>query len=107
MKTSERHTAWVYIKGGHTEGSKIIQGVTEGRSVGVKRFIFNYQNGNSYERFTISQYDGEKLNTIARITDLGVTPDKSAYNLMSEDEMKTRFDMIVRKGIDYIKLLHP
>ena len=101
MTTKELHGAWVYTKGGHTEGTKIIE-----LSFGSKKFIFNYRNGNAYENFDIGLFDGTVLNPIANIYDLGVKPDNSAYNLMSEAEMKSRLEMLTKKGIEYIKLLY-
>lgn len=82
-------------------GTKIIE-----LSFGSKKFIFNYRNGNAYENFNISLFDGTILNPIANIYDLGVKPDHSAYNLMNETEMLVRLNMLTEKGINFIKLLY-
>jgi hypothetical protein len=71
-----------------------------------KKFLFRYENGNAFENFRIYQYDGEKLNHLADMSDLGINRETSAYHLMSEADQKVRVRMLNDKGINFIKLLN-
>ena len=97
MKTLNK--TWLHTKNSSTRATKIYE-------YAAKKFILSYENGNAYERFTISQYDGTKLNPLATLSDLGVKADTSAYHLMEERFQKERFDSTCRLAIGFIKMLN-
>lgn len=99
MKTKELNKTWIHNDGRSTTATKVID--LEG-----KKFLFGYSNGNAFEYFKIDQYDGEKLNTIAGMGDLGIKLDKSAYHLMSEEKQKMRFELLCKRGNEFIKMLN-
>ena len=105
MKTKIALKEWIHVRQ-LTSAVKIFNLILEGMET-QKKFVFSYCNGNAYERFTIEQYDGTKLNKLlGNMADLGVKNDTSAYHLMSEDDQKARFEMLTKKGLEYIKALH-
>jgi hypothetical protein len=69
-----------------------------------KKFKFTYEHGNAFERFKIEQYDGEKLNLIAGLTDLNEKRNTSAYH-MDEIEMKNRLIGLGGKAKKYVQTL--
>jgi len=107
MKTKQLYKSWVSTSR-TTNASVIIElsYLLEQPLEEKKKFILTYRNGNAYEDFTIEQYDGTKLNTIGSMSDLGVKAKTSAYHLMSDIDQDVRFDMLVKKGIEFIKLLN-
>lgn len=72
--------------------------------VNGKKFKFTYEHGNSYERFKIELYDGEKLNYIANLLELNEKRDGSAY-MMDEIETKNRLAVLNDKARKYVETL--
>ena len=72
--------------------------------VDKKKFKFTYEHGNSYERFKIELFDGEKLNIIATLMDLGEKRNTSAYS-MEENESMDRSAMFNAKAKKYVETL--
>jgi len=69
-----------------------------------KKFKFTYDHGNAFEHFKIEQYDGDKLNMIAALTDLNEKRNSSAY-IMSEIETKNRVASLNQKARKYVETL--
>ena len=88
--------------------SKVKQGYTAHASmfyeVDGKKFKFTYEHGNSFEKFKIEQYDGEKLNLIAGLTDLNEKRDGSAY-MMDEIQTSNRVAGLNIKARKYVETL--
>jgi len=94
------------ILSGSTTKTEIVKLNISGDEVPTitKKFKLTYSSGNAYERFTIEQYDGDKLNLVGTLSDLGVTKDSSFY-VKNEYEKRTRIDLIMKKGYEYIQIL--
>ncbi len=73
---------------------------------GKKIYKFSYDNGNAFEHFKGEIFDGNQMNTVFILTDLGVKRNTSAYLLFTEPEMKARIQDLTKRGIDFIKLLY-
>jgi hypothetical protein len=74
--------------------------------VGTKVFKFSYDTGNAYEHFKGEIFDGDKLNTVFILTDLGVHRNTSAYLLFDERELKERIGDLMDRGVQFIKNLY-
>lgn len=85
--------------------TKLISIMTPEQKMKKKVFKFKYRNGNAFEEFSGELFNGSNLNLIFSLRDLGVKPNNSAYQLMSETEVKERIEMLTTKGIEFIKLL--
>ena len=110
MKILEKeiNASLVYSKGGCTTASKIVVFTKSDEHSSVtttKKFKLSYRSGNAFEEFTIEQYDGLRLETIADLRDLGFKPNTSAYNLLDEKEHKERIETIMMFAAQYIKEL--
>lgn len=94
-------------KGSNTNASQIVA-LNNDTGTKFKKFKFSYSNGNAFENFKIEVVDisSGQLHPIASITDLGFTPDSSAYNLLNEEKTRHRVGMIMTKAYEYIKLLY-
>ena len=96
MKTKQYNES--LVKSGYIGHSSMFYQVDD------KKFKFTYEHGNAYERFKIEQYDGEKLNYIANILDLGEKRNTSAYT-MDEVELKNRVAGLNIKARKYVETL--
>lgn len=96
MKTKQYSES--VVKSGYTGHASMIYQVDD------KKFKFTYEHGNAFEKFKIEQYDGEKLNYIANILDLGEKRNTSAYH-MDEFELKTRVAGLNIKARKYVETL--
>ena len=96
MKTKQYNES--FVKAGYNGHSTMIYQVDD------KKFKFTYESGNAFERFKIEQYDGEKLNYIANILDLGVSRNTSAY-MDTDIEMKNRVASLNEDARKYVKNL--
>jgi hypothetical protein len=72
--------------------------------VGLFKFKFTYEHGNSFERFKIEQYDGNQLNYIANLLELNEKRNGSAYH-MDEVELKNRVAELNIKARKYVETL--
>jgi len=73
---------------------------------GKKVFKFSYANGNAFEHFKGEIFDGDKLNDIFILTDLGFKRNTSFYCTATETEFKQRVKELTDKGIEFIKSLY-
>jgi hypothetical protein len=73
---------------------------------GKKIFKFSYENGNAFEHFKGEIFDGDKMNMVFNLTDLGFKRYTSGYNLFNESEFKQRVKDLTDKGIEFIKSLY-
>ena len=69
-----------------------------------KKFKFTYEHGNSFERYRIELFDGDKLNLIAGLTDLNEKRDGSAYS-MDEFQSQARVAGLNQKARKYVETL--
>ena len=99
------HHEYTHPKGGTAHDSKIVT-LRKSQQDWIRRFKFKYRAFNSGEEFTGELFNGKKFNPIFSMSDLGVTPDNSAYHIPSEFELKARIEMLTNKGMDYIEKLH-
>lgn len=106
MKTKVLNNEFIYNNQG-ADASQIVE-LTHDTWRGFKKFKFTYDSGNAYEHFKIEVIDSKsgQLHPIASITDLGIKPDRSAYNLLNQYDTEARVNMIMAKGYKYIKLLY-
>jgi hypothetical protein len=74
--------------------------------MGKKVFKFSYENGNAFEHFKGESFDGDKMNNIFILTDLGLKRNTSAYNIFTEAEFKQRVKLLTDKGIEFVKSLY-
>jgi hypothetical protein len=77
---------------------------TEIYKVNDKKVKFTYEVGNAYERFRIEIFDGDKLNQVGNIRDIGGIPDSGAYSL-GEMKVRFRYDKLIINAKSYIKTL--
>jgi len=96
MKTKQYNES--FMKSGYKAHSSMIYEI-EG-----KKFKFSYDHGNSFEHFKVEQYDGDKLNTIAILTDLNEKRLESPY-FLTEIETKNRVALLNDKARKYVKAL--
>jgi hypothetical protein len=110
IKTKEGLHNYTHKHGSRTTDTRIINldilTDTPGLNTIKKKFKFSYECFNAGEHFTGELFDGTKLNPVFDITDLGITPDCSAYHIPTEVELKTRIYMLNLKGIEFIKSLY-
>jgi hypothetical protein len=110
LKHKEGLHNYTHRKGCRTTDVKVINldilTDTPGLNTIKKKFKFSYECYNAGEDFTGELFDGTKLNPVFEITDLGVTRDCSAYHIPTEDQLKTRIEMLTNKGIEFIKSLY-
>lgn len=103
------HAEYDHKKGGTAHDSKLIDLIMnpayEGENERKKRFRFRYRAFNAGEEFTGELFDGVKFNPTFTMSDLGVHPDNSAYHILEEDQLKTRIEMFLTKGLEYIEKL--
>lgn len=105
LKNTETNSVLLYNKGGLTTASKIVvftktQEWSSYRR--VRKYKFSYRSGNAFEEFQIEEYADSKLNHIADLRDLGIEPDRHAYNIMDEKPHKDRIQKIMTKGVEYL-----
>jgi len=109
LKHKVTHAEYTHKNGGTAHDSKLIDLIMnpsyEGENVRKKRFRFRYRSFNAGEEFTGELFNGEKFQPIFVLSDLGVTPDCSAYHILEEDQLKNRIIMLTKKGIEYIEKL--
>lgn len=74
--------------------------------MGKKVFKFSYDSGNAFEHFKGEVFDGNQMNTVFILTDLGLERHTSAYLLFTEAQAKARIQDLTKRGIDFIKLLY-
>lgn len=85
-----------------TTDTKVIHVITP---TGEKVFKFSYAAGNAFEHFKGELFNGEELNPIFILTDLGVQRNESAY-MDSEKAQKERVTMLTQKGLEFINSLY-
>jgi hypothetical protein len=102
MKVKENLSTYTHRRGHQTTISKLVTLDVDGVQ---RKFKFSYDAYNAGETFGIELFDGDKFNHICSMSDLGFTRDNSLY-VHSESEIKTRAEVIFKKGIEYIKLLY-
>lgn len=73
--------------------------------VGDKKLKLTYETYNSLERYNIEVFNGEKLNLIGTINDLGVEPNSSAYLLLTPEQREKRVDEIFKIATKFITAL--
>ena len=109
LKYKVTHAEYDHRKGGTATDSKLIDLFMnpeyEGQNSRKKRFRFRYRSFNAGEEFTGELFDGVKFNPVFNMSDLGVHPDCSAYHILEEQQMKTRIEMFLNKGLEYIEKL--
>jgi hypothetical protein len=109
MKTKVTHAEYDHRKGGTATDSKLIDlymnPAYEGENARKKRFRFRYRAFNAGEEFVGELFDGVKFNTTFTLSDLGVHADSSAYHILEEEQLKSRIEMLTKKGIAYIEKL--
>jgi hypothetical protein len=88
---------------GRTADTRIIN-VTFGELI-TKKFKFSYECFNAGETFHGELFDGDKLNSIFTLTDLGEARNSNMY-AQDEKYVKVRIDALVTKGIIFIKSLY-
>ena len=93
----------VFREGCGSTDTKLIHLTTP---VGKKVFKFSYENGNAFEHFKGESFDGEKMNVVFILTDLGFKRNSSAYLLFKESDFKQRVKELTDKGIEFIKNLY-
>lgn len=99
-KIKETYNTFKFRHGIDTTNTKLI--VVDSPGMSVKTFKFKYRNYNAGEEFTGELFDGSKLNPIFTMKDLGLTADRSAYLLSTEDEIKRRISTFTTLGINFI-----
>ncbi len=87
-----------WLSNGYTSTGSILY------QIGDKRVKMIYECGNAFDRFTIQIFDGDKFNTVATMSDLGVKSDTSMY-IKQEAEVFDKFNQLLTKGKQYIKNL--
>ena len=109
LKHKVTHAEYDHRKGGTATDSKLIDLIMnksyEGENERKKRFRFRYRAYNAGEEFYGELFDGVQFNMTFTMSDLGVTPDCSAYHILEENELKARIAMLTQKGLDYIEKL--
>jgi hypothetical protein len=103
------HSEYTHKKGGTAIDSKLVDLIMnpayEGENTRKKKFRFRYRAFNAGEEFTGELFDGAKFVPTFVMSDLGVTPDCSAYHILEEDKLKARIEMFLTKGLEYIEKL--
>jgi hypothetical protein len=87
---------------GRTSDTRIIT-LIDGKV--IKKFKFSYECFNAGEHFIGQLFDGDQLNDIFILTDLGEARNTSMY-VQDENKVKQRIDALVTKGIIFIKSLY-
>lgn len=101
MKLKEILSSYTHKNGNKTTVVKLVTMDVDG----VKRkFKFSYDAYNAGETFTGELFDGDKFNHIFGIRDLGFIPESSMY-IRDEAKIKDRFEILNKKGLEFIKLL--
>lgn len=110
LKEKEILHNYTHKEGGITTDTRIINleihTDTPGLNTIKKKFKFTYECYNADECFTGELFDGNQLNPVFIITDLGITRDRSAYHIPTEFQLKARIEMLTIKGIEFIKSLY-
>lgn len=103
MKHTIKQHEFLFRERSSTRDTKIIHLDTP---MGKKVFKFSYDNGNAFEHFKGEIFDGNQMNTVFILTDLGLQRNTSAYLLFTEAEAKARIQELTKRGIDFVKLLY-
>lgn len=69
------------------------------------KFKLTYETYNAVERFNIEIFNGEKLNLVGTIMDLGIEINSSAYNILTPEQREKRVNEIFEKAKIFIKAL--
>jgi hypothetical protein len=69
-----------------------------------KKIKCTYEYGNAYERFKIEIFDGDKLNQVGSMRDIGGEPDSSTY-IYDESKIMSRYNNLMTNAQTYIKTL--
>jgi hypothetical protein len=63
-----------------------------------KKVKITYEAYNANEKCNTEFFDGDKWNHILSMLDMGVEPEKSAYNIWDEGKRKRRADDLFKKA---------
>lgn len=69
----------------------------------TRKVKYTYSAYNANERYDVELFDGNKWNNIATIQDLGVVPNKSAYNILQPNQRENRANTLYTKASKYVK----
>lgn len=64
---------------------------------------FVYEAYNANEKYNVYLFDGKQWNLISTILDIGVEPNKYAYNIWLEARRKQRANELYKKAVKYLK----
>ena len=103
MKLKVEQTGFTHKRQSSTTDTRLI--TLEGNGI-TKKFKFSYHTYNSGETFIGESFSEDKFHHIFNLSDLGVEKNSSAYLLLSESELKSRIDMLNKKGQEFIKKLY-
>jgi hypothetical protein len=69
-----------------------------------KKIKMTYDAYNASERCTVELFDGNTLNFLLSMSDMGFRPNNSAY-IQADDKRKKRADELFKKGKEMVQLL--
>jgi hypothetical protein len=107
MKQTLKHTIekheFIFRERSSIRDTKLIHLTTPD---GKKVYKFSYDSGNAFEHFKGEVFDGNQMNTVFILTDLGLSRNTSAYLLFTEAEARSRISDLTKRGLEFIKLLY-
>lgn len=97
----------IYSVSTHLKGKshemRVIQDQSKVNGVKLK---MTYEAYNANERFVGEQWVGGKWEHSFDMLDLGVTPERSAYNIWDEGEREDRADKLFKLGTELFNILN-